>query len=358
VGRREALTGAGVLSRGKNHDVPADILIVGQGLAGTLLAWECERAGIDYAIYDDGHREAASRVGAGIINPITGQRIVKSWRIDTLLPGAMRTYSEIQDALGGRFVRPMRVRRLFANDAERANFAAKKASGELDPYAGEADERGFWIESAAQVNFSALIAAARTFFAAKGRLREQRVDTKAARGRNDVVVLCTGAAALRGVHASSSHVAEADFAFAGLTAAKGEILTIRTGGGLDAGVILNRGHWVLPLDEQTARIGATFVREFTEVTPTIEAREQLEASGRMLLASPFEVVSHHVGLRVTTADRQPVAGRSPLDSRIGIINGLGAKGALLAPMLARQWVNHLTEAVPFDPAVDVARFQR
>jgi glycine/D-amino acid oxidase-like deaminating enzyme len=28
----------------------ADVLIVGQGIAGTLLAWECERAGIPFRL--------------------------------------------------------------------------------------------------------------------------------------------------------------------------------------------------------------------------------------------------------------------------------------------------------------------
>ena len=59
---------------------------------------------------------------------------------------------------------------------------------------------------------------------------------------------------------------------------------------------------------------------------------------------------------MTSPDKHPVVGRSPVDPRFGIFNGLGSKGALLAPGLARQWVNHLTEAVPFDPAVDVKRF--
>ena len=66
----------------------ADFLIVGQGLAGTLLAWEFERAGFSFAIADAGHGRAASGVAAGIINPITGRRLVKSWRIDARLAGA------------------------------------------------------------------------------------------------------------------------------------------------------------------------------------------------------------------------------------------------------------------------------
>ncbi len=72
----------------------------------------------------------------------------------------------------------------------------------------------------------------------------------------------------------------------------------------------------------------------------------------------WELVGQDVGERVTTADKHPIAGRAPTDSHLGIFNGLGSKGALLAPWIARQWVNHLTEAVPFDPAVDVRRFWR
>ena len=42
----------------------AKILVDGQGLAGTVLAWEFERAGLPVEIVDAGHRLSASRVGA------------------------------------------------------------------------------------------------------------------------------------------------------------------------------------------------------------------------------------------------------------------------------------------------------
>jgi hypothetical protein len=51
-----------------------------------------------------------------------------------------------------------------------------------------------------------------------------------------------------------------------------------------------------------------------------------------------------------------VVGRWGTSDRIGLINGLGSKGALWAPFLAQQWVDHLVAGRPFDPAVDVARF--
>ncbi|HRE82554.1 MAG TPA: hypothetical protein PLN52_16030, partial [Opitutaceae bacterium] len=99
--------------------MPAPILIVGQGIAGTLLAWAFEHAGIDFEIADAGHAEAASRVAAGIVNPITGQRFVKSWRVDELLPLARAVYRELEAELGIPLVREMRVWRRFSRPHDR-----------------------------------------------------------------------------------------------------------------------------------------------------------------------------------------------------------------------------------------------
>src|SRR5690242_11907361 len=125
----------------------ADILIVGQGLAGTLLAWEFERAGISFTMVDDGHASAASLVAAGLLNPITGRRFVKSWHIDTLLPAARLIYRELEEALGVTLWREKRIRRLFADDRERRIAQEKFARGEFGDYVAMApDESGLWIE--------------------------------------------------------------------------------------------------------------------------------------------------------------------------------------------------------------------
>ena len=107
----------------------ADILIVGQGLAGTMLGWACERAGISFAVVDTGHAGAATTVAAGIINPITGRRLVKSWEVDRLLPLARATYRDIEAALGVPVWREMRVWRRLADERERRVLAEKRARG-------------------------------------------------------------------------------------------------------------------------------------------------------------------------------------------------------------------------------------
>ncbi len=321
----------------------APLVIVGQGLAGTLLGHACERAGIAFDIVDAGHAGAASRVGAGIINPITGQRIVKSWGIDALRPLAWETYRELESVLGVPLMREMRVRRWFRDDAERRVFAEKIARGDLTPYAGAADAEGFWIEGALRVDTAALIAAARARWLTTGRLTEVRLGIAEALTRYETVIACTGADSDGGRAWANVPCARAT----------GEILRVAVDG-LAPDVILNRGHWALPTSLGEARVGATYARE-GEPAPSA-GRVELERSARELLGGrTFVVTAHESGVRVTAPDRRPLAGRDPHEPRLGIINGLGSKGALLAPWLARQWARHLSEGAAFDPAVAVGR---
>lgn len=324
----------------------APLLIVGQGLAGTLLGHACEQAGIAFDIVDAGHAGAASRVGAGIINPITGQRIVKSWGIDELRPLAWKTYRGLESVLGVPLMREMRVRRGFRDDAERRVFAEKTVRGELAPYAGASDVEGFWIEGALRVDTAALITAARVRWLAMGRLREVRAGIAEALAQYETVIACTGADG------------DGGRAWAGVSCARatGEILRVAVDG-LAPDVILNRGHWVLPTASGEARVGATYTRGEVKEADVHSARVELARSaGELLAGQTFTVTAQESGVRVTAPDRQPLAGRDPHEPRLGVINGLGSKGALLAPWLARQWAWHLATGEAFDPAVSPGRF--
>ncbi|MEY3190936.1 MAG: hypothetical protein RIS10_1053, partial [Pseudomonadota bacterium] len=71
-----------------------DFLIIGQGLAGSLLAWELINRGCNVIIVDNG-KENASQIAAGLINPVTGMRFVKSTNVDDLLPTAKQCYAQL-----------------------------------------------------------------------------------------------------------------------------------------------------------------------------------------------------------------------------------------------------------------------
>src|SRR5689334_8367598 len=75
----------------------ADFIIVGQGIAGSLLYYALTKRGANCIVIDEKKENSASRVAAGLINPVTGRRLVKSWMIDELIPAFQKVYVQIEN---------------------------------------------------------------------------------------------------------------------------------------------------------------------------------------------------------------------------------------------------------------------
>jgi len=320
------------------------ILIVGQGLAGTVLGWSLNRAGIDWRMIDAGHEHAASRVAAGVINPVTGQRWVKTWRVDELWPVAKQFYQDIGDDLGVPLWREMKVRRYWRTDKQERVLRSKIERGVLAPYIESINEESCVIAPVGRVDVDAMLTAARQRWLADGRLTEGRVEWNEFDDRADTLVIdCTGAAARVGPFR------EWEF-----SVSKGEVLRV-SAANLDPDLILHRGHWVLPIENKDAWLGATHEPGIDDVEPTSAAREVLLATAEKLTGETFTPTAHLVGQRLASRDMHPVVGRHPDHPNRGILSALGSKGVLYAPWLARQWMEHLKEGQGFDGDADVSR---
>ena len=59
-------------------------LIVGGGIAGSLLAYNLYKAGKQVRLIQTSMKGEASSVSAGLINPITGKRFVKTWNWEVI----------------------------------------------------------------------------------------------------------------------------------------------------------------------------------------------------------------------------------------------------------------------------------
>jgi len=58
------------------HQNHYDIIIVGQGISGTVLSNALMEQYQKVLVIDDGNKKAASKIASGVINPVTGRRIV------------------------------------------------------------------------------------------------------------------------------------------------------------------------------------------------------------------------------------------------------------------------------------------
>ncbi len=322
-----------------------NILIVGQGLAGTVLGWSLDRAGIDWRMIDAGHEHAASRVAAGVINPVTGQRWVKTWRVDELWPEAKQFYQDIGADLDVPLWREMKVRRFWRTDKQERVLRSKMERGVLAPYIESIDEESCVIAPVGRVDVDGMLTAARQRWLVDGRLKEGRLDWGELENRADTFVIdCTGAAARTGPFS------EWNFAVS-----KGEVLRV-SAPNLNPGLILHRGHWVLPMENEDAWLGATHEPGIDDVKPTAAARDALLATAEKLTGKNFTPTAHWVGQRLASRDMHPVVGRHPAYPNRGILSALGSKGVLYAPWLARLWVEHLRDRCDFDPAARADRF--
>ena len=102
------------LSSGKNKSqLNIDFIIVGQGLAGTVLAYSLLKYSAKILIIDRGLDKGASKSAAGIFNPITGRQMRKTWKAEELFQSIPSFYGEIEEKLNQKLLYPMPVLRMF-----------------------------------------------------------------------------------------------------------------------------------------------------------------------------------------------------------------------------------------------------
>ncbi len=333
--------------------IQVDVLIVGQGICGSFLSRELERIGLSYIVIDEERPDTASRVAAGLINPVTGRRMVKTWMIDELLPLVREEYD-------GTFLRPARVVDFFPTPQMRLAFVKRSEEGAEYLRLPLREEEHSWdalfryelgygvIEPCYLVDVQALLGRVRGELSARGVLREEcfvaaelEVGETGVRYRDisaKWVIFCDGVEGAR----------EGYFSRLPFAPNKGEVLIIEApgleglqssgaGGGVaDSGFVFKRGISLVPWGPGLYWVGSSYEWSFDDPGPTAAFRERTEAILKGWLRVPFRTVEHIASVRPATLERRPFVGLHPVHPVVGIMNGMGAKGCSLAPWFARQ----------------------
>lgn len=336
-----------------------DVLIVGRGIAGAVLADTLRSRGLRVHAFDLPRPGAASRVAAGIVNPVVLRRDVPSWRAAELLPLAERTYAALGERYGRHVWHPTELVKLFPTpkeaeqwhramqDPATAPFIDHRAQPEVEAAALLAPNGHGTVVRCAWLDVPALLDAQRTALMTEGALTEaevgavhEHVDGVRIHDRSaPLLVWCNGAF-------GDTH---------GLVPVKGEGLTVRIPG-LRLTRMVHRGVFLLPtpaLGPEVYRVGATFKWDKVWAGATEEGRRWLLEKVARLTDRPVEVLDHWAGVRPASKDRRPLLGR--ITQRQAVLNGLGSRGVLLAPWCAQHLAAHLFDGAALDPEVDVAR---
>lgn len=136
---------------------------------------------------------------------------------------------------------------------------------------------------------------------------------------------------------------------------KGEVLLIRLPEAKLERMFKHR-IFIVPFEEDLYWVGSTSDNQFTSEAPTPEGKAYLLARLEEVLTTPYELVDHRAAIRPTVKDRRPFLGTHSQYPPLGIFNGLGTKGASLAPFWANHFATHLVNNSDLDKQVDIKRF--
>ncbi len=351
------------------ESMSVEFLIIGQGLAGSLLAWELIQRDRRIMIVDNGENNA-SQVAAGLVNPVTGMRFVKSPDVDTFLPIAKDVYTRLSDFFRQSFYIEKPMLRIFRSEQELGRCLQRLGDPDYQHFLGEIHPAGkkfdlletpFGYVEQMQTGYlltRSLLASLKNFFIEKSCYRQIRLDYRDIQFQHrlrwrdlcpEQIIFCEGF--------QVNH--NPWFSWLPLRPVKGEILTLERPIGLPDQLI-NYGHWLLPVDSRQIRLGATFDRENINTVTTEEGRAELMTGCEKLFPWIRQVkpIDHQAGIRPCTLDRQPIIGKHPKWRQLAIFNGFGAKGSLLIPGYCRQFADFLLTGSPLPEGASIQRYDK
>jgi len=344
--------------------MPPRILIIGQGLAGTALAWRLWEREVPFLIVDRNESLTSSKVAAGLITPITGMRLTVSWRYDTFYREALRFYRECGKRLKQRFFFPRGYVRLLKNEAEITKWHKRRRDPDMQPFLHRktpelnADvihqpDNGFQQRHAAWLDTNNYLESSRRFFESLDSYSTAEVNP--ADVQDDVDGVEWNGQRFSHVIWAQGWSAEKHplFHWVPFQSALGTILTVEADLQGEKR-ILNRGGWLLPRHDGTLRAGSTYEWQFDDPnTPSAAQVQTLEATLHSLLKVPLNITARQTAVRPIIKNRQALMGTHPTHPRVVFLNGLGSKGSLRSPWLARHLIEHLLDGAAIDTKMDL-----
>ena len=343
-----------------------DYIIVGQGIAGTCLAFQLLRKGKKVIIFDENREHTSSKVAAGLYNPVTGRKMVLTWKANKLFPAMLTFYKEIEIKLNTSFLHEIPIYRPFVSMEEQNEWMGQSSDPDYQPFIKRVhtsglnnnhlkDEfGGLELKQSGYLDIITFLSNSRDFFLSENQLIEDTfndelilTDTKIQYQdiECDKVIFCSG----------MDDNTNKYFDWLPFSLVKGEILEIEPEENFE--IIYNRGVFIMPRKDGSYKLGATYDNKDLSLSITEKGRNTLIEKLEAIFKLNYKIINQKSGIRPATRDRRPFIGLHPELDRIGIFNGLGTKGVTLAPYFAEQFAYYLVDNGELDSEININRFK-
>jgi glycine oxidase len=348
-----------------------DVIILGQGFAGTSLAFALRQMGAVVHIFDPAPSVSASRIAAGLINPVLGKRFTIDDDYPMLFAEAKEFYQHYEQVLGERFFHELPIMRVIANEEEAQHLAKRKGDARYSAFIAENEptlsasiyaplgarliQGGAWLDAETYLHF------ARALFASQLCMTTATIaDHEIEHFPDHIRVREYNAQWLvdaRGWESSLS----AWWQYLVFQPAKGEILEIATADMSHDNAVVG-GVYCIPRgggkrEERRHIVGSTYTWDNLNMIPTEHGRQELQERFRALTSTGYTITAHRAAVRPATDDRNPYIGVHPRHERLMLFNGFGSRGSLTTPWYAKQCAQRLLLGYDLPKECDIARFR-
>lgn len=344
-----------------------DLIIVGQGLAGSAVAMRALARDYKIIVFDQPSENRSSLLAAGLFNAITGRNFVKTWLADDIFPALHQFYRETETLTNRKFFYPMSVYKPFASPEEQNEWMGKSVDEQYVNYVcaffppKTFDDRvrdpfgGMTLKQSGYLDTRTYLQAVRDHLETRSAFRAEKfytddlqVEENQVRYRDIAarkVIFCQGV----------QNRSNTWFNMFPVNSLKGEFINVQCDWRKD--VILNRGVYMVPgADEGEWRVGATY--NWNDESPEVTDWARTELAGKLeeLIRIPYTITGQQCGVRPTTRDRKPIIGAHPHHQSMIIFNGLGTKGVSLAPYFSEVLIRWMENKGTIEKEADVSRF--
>lgn len=343
-----------------------DYLIIGSGLAGISFAEKALQNNKKIYVFDCG-RNSSSSVAAGLYNPVILKRFTPVWGAQNQLSLLDDFYSNLEVKLNERFDFKKPILRKFFSIEEQNNWYIASDKVNLSPFLStklitdkfpgiESPYDYGEVKATGYVEVSLLLKSYKQYLQELGVYRDNTFDYSLLKIEENY---------LQYDRIKAKHIIFAEgfgmqqnplFKNLPLDGVKGELFIIKALD-LDLDVIVNTSVFILPLGGHLFKVGATYNWNDKTSTPTQEGRQELIDRIKEILTCDFEIISHYAGVRPTVKDRKPLVGTHPDFKNVHILNGLGTRGVMLGPSMAKALFEFIEDGTPLAPEININRFR-
>jgi glycine/D-amino acid oxidase-like deaminating enzyme len=344
-----------------------DYIIVGCGLAGIAFAELALQNNKSVVVFDNGS-QSSSTIAGGLYNPVILKRFSEVWQAQEQLDLMRDFYRNIEIKLERKVDFKTPILRKFFSIEEQNNWFAASDKSTLAPFLSTelVHNKYNGIESPyhyGQVLQSGYVDTALLMEQYKRFLLENALLFEDSFRYDNLEVTSTG---VKYNDIQARHIVFAEgfgmhnnpfFDDLPLDGTKGELFIIKAEE-LNLDVIVNTSVFILPLGNDLFKVGATYNWRDKTNLPTEEGKQELIDRIKEIITCDFEIKHHFAGVRPTVKDRRPLIGTHIDNEVIHILNGLGTRGVMLGPAMAKALFEWIEFKKPLDPVVDIKRFYK